>query len=284
MRTESFKALNSKGFHKIVYREWGAAENQRVLVCVHGLVRNSRDFDEIAQSLARNYRVVCPDIVGRGESDWLPEGVAYDISQYLNDMVALIARLNVKQVDWLGTSMGGLIGICLASLPGSPVRNLILNDIGPFISKESLQRIGAYVGQECRFWSHQEVEDYYRSIYPAYHGISDEQWHRLAVCGCREHPLEGFVLHYDPKIGEYARALSDQDIDLWDLWNNIQCPQMLVWGEDSDVLSADTVTAMKAAKPEMNVVSWAGVSHAPSLMVPSQIQKVVDWLRAQQMR
>ncbi len=282
MRTESFLALNPKGFHRVVYREWGATENQRVLICVHGLARNSRDFDDLAQALSRNYRVVCPDIVGRGESDWLAPECPYEISQYLNDMTALIARLNVKQVDWLGTSMGGIIGMCLAAMPGSPVRSLVLNDIGPFVSREALQRIAAYVGKAPLFWNHQEVEDYYRSIYPAYSGISDEQWHRLAIHGCRRQAhQDGFALHYDPAIGDGARASSEADIDLWPLWRSIRCPQLLLWGEESDVLSADTVAGMQDANPDMTISRWAGVGHAPSLMVPEQIRVIVDWLRTE---
>ncbi len=280
MRTESFQALNAQGFHKVVYREWGAVENQRVLICVHGLARNSRDFDELAHALSRNYRVVCPDIVGRGESDWLPPGCRYEISQYLNDMTALIARLNVPRVDWLGTSMGGMIGMCLAGLPNSPIRRLVLNDIGPFVSREALQRIGTYVGLAPLFWSHQEVENYYRSIYPAFEGISDEQWHRLAVQGSRPQE-QGFTLHYDPRIGDDTRAASDVDVDLWPLWQQIQCPQLLVWGEASDVLSAETVTKMRAANPRLTVKSWPGVAHPPSLMVPDQVQAVVEWLRSE---
>ncbi|MCW8885633.1 MAG: alpha/beta hydrolase [Motiliproteus sp.] len=279
MRTESFMALNPKGFHRVVYREWGSVENQRVLICVHGLARNSRDFDDIAHTLARNYRVICPDIVGRGESDWLPDGAPYEITQYLNDMTALIARIGVEKVDWLGTSMGGIIGLCLAAMPNSPIRSLILNDIGPFVSQGALKRIGEYVGKAPMFWSHQEVEDYYRTIYPAYAGISDEQWHRLAVHGSRSQQDQGFALHYDPAIGDFFRAAADQDIDLWPLWQMVNCPQMLIWGQDSDVLTADTVTAMAEQNPDLQVSRWPGVCHAPSLMVPEQIQVVVDWLR-----
>ncbi|MEH6625305.1 MAG: alpha/beta hydrolase [Motiliproteus sp.] len=285
MRTESFMALNPKGFHRVVYREWGSAENQRVLVCVHGLARNSRDFDDIAHALARNYRVICPDIVGRGESDRLPEGCPYEIGQYLNDMTALIARLGVDKVDWLGTSMGGMIGMCLAAMPNTPIRSLILNDIGPFISKSALQRIGTYVGKAPMFWSHQEVEDYVRSVYPAYNGITDEQWHRLAVHGSKKQDdnyqgESGFVLHYDPVIGDYTRASADNDIDLWALWRCVTCPQLVIWGQDSDVLTADTVATMETENEGLAVSRWLGIAHPPSLMVPEQIQVVVDWLRA----
>lgn len=280
MRTESFMALNPKGFHRVVYREWGSAENQRVLICVHGLARNSRDFDDIAHALARNYRVICPDIVGRGESDRLPEGCPYEIGQYLNDMTALIARLGVDQVDWLGTSMGGMIGMCLAAMPNTPIRSLILNDIGPFVSKEALERIGAYVGKAPLFWSHQEVEDYIRSVYSAYNGITDEQWHRLAVHSCHSKGETGFELHYDPLIGDYTRAAAGADIDLWGLWRLVSCPQLLIWGQDSDVLTADTVATMESENTEMAVSRWPGIAHPPSLMVSEQIHVVVDWLRS----
>lgn len=278
MRTESFLALNPTGFHRVVYREWGARENNRVLVCVHGLARNSRDFDDLALALSRDYRVVCPDVVGRGDSDRLPGGVPYEIGQYLGDMTALIARLDVEAVDWIGTSMGGIIGMALAAMPNSPIRHLVLNDIGAFVDREALQRIGAYVGQAPRFESLDAVEAYFRELYPAYAGISDRQWRHLAQHGSRE--VEGgWTLHYDPAIGDYTRSGAEEDIDLWPLWEQIRCPQLLLWGEDSDVLRPATVERMRAQCPRLSLVRWPGVGHAPSLMVAEQIQAVVDWLR-----
>ncbi|MEH6472850.1 MAG: alpha/beta hydrolase [Halopseudomonas sp.] len=279
MRTESFLSLNPQGFHRVVYHEWGAVENQRVLVCVHGLARNSRDFDELALALSRNYRVVCPDIVGRGQSGWLPAGSPYAMSQYLQDMVALIARLGVKQVDWIGTSMGGLIGMALAAYPDTPINRLVLNDIGAFVAKEALERIASYVGQDPRFESIDALEGHLRQLYPAFAGLSDKQWSQLALHGSRSAEGDSFALHYDPLIGEYSRAAAAEDIDLWALWQQVQCAQLLLWGEESDVLSGDTVSQMQQLNPDLDLLRCPAIGHAPSLMEPKQIQQVVDWLR-----
>jgi pimeloyl-ACP methyl ester carboxylesterase len=281
MRTESFLGINPVGFHRVVYREWGARENQRVLVCVHGLARNSRDFDELARVLSRDYRVICPDIVGRGESDWLPPGCPYELNQYCSDMTVLLARLDVAQVDWLGTSMGGMIGMALAARAQSPIRHLVLNDIGAFVSRAALQRIGTYVGKAPLFDDHGQVEAYLRAIYPSYGGISPEQWRQLARYGSRRVEEERLALAYDPAIGEATRANSDEDINLWPLWSQIQCPQLLFWGEESDVLTRETVERMQAHRPQgLTLSTWPGIGHPPSLMVPEQIRVLVEWLRA----
>ena len=278
MRTESFLSLNPQGYHRVVYHEWGASDNDQVIICVHGLARNSRDFDELAQALSQNFRVLCPDIVGRGESDWLPENSPYGIPQYVQDMVALIARLNVEQVDWVGTSMGGLIGMALAAYPGSPIKRLVLNDIGAFIGQNALNRIGTYVGLDQRFDTVDELETLLMQQYSALKGLTDRQWKHLARFGFRNSDDGRLALHYDPVIGQYARAAAGQDIDLWAVWQQVQCPQLLLWGELSDVLTQDTVNRMQQLNPDLELVSWPGIGHAPSLMEPQQIQAVVDWL------
>ncbi len=281
MRTDSINALNARGFHKLVYHEWGSAENDRVVVCVHGLARNSRDFDELALALSRDYRVVCPDIAGRGSSDWLSDASAYQIPQYMNDMVALLARLNVDKVDWIGTSMGGLIGICMAALPNSPIRTLLLNDIGPFVPKTALQRIANYL-EDRRFDSLEACEAWLRQTYPGLGQLHPSQWRRLAQAGSRVLPDGTLALHYDPAIAENLRLSSDEDVDLWALWQLIQCPQMLIWGEASDVLLADTVNRMRTERPALNVHSLPGIEHAPSLMDSEQVDVIVRWLRTHQ--
>lgn len=278
MRTESFQALNSQGFHRVVYHEWGSQQNQRVLVCVHGLARNSRDFDELAQVLSRTYRVVCPDIVGRGKSDWLPAGCRYEIGQYVSDMVALLARLNVDKVDWLGTSMGGIIGMVLAAQPNTPIRRLVLNDIGAFVPKQALQRIGQYVGAAQQFANIEALEAQLRANYPAFAGLSDRQWRLLALHGSRTLEDGALALHYDPLIGIHTREAADNDVDLWPLWRAIRAPQLLLWGEESDVLQADTAAAMDQ-NPLLTLSRWSGIGHAPSLMEEAQIQIVAEWLR-----
>ncbi|MGB0466665.1 MAG: alpha/beta fold hydrolase [Pontibacterium sp.] len=281
MHTDSVLCLNSQGFHRMVYHQWGSDDNERVLVCVHGLARNSRDFDELAKSLARDYRVICPDIVGRGSSDWLPTGSPYGLPQYLNDMTTLLARLNVEQVDWLGTSMGGIIGICLAAQPNSPIRSLVLNDIGSFIPANALQRISSYLGHK-EFSTLAEVEQYMKSHYLALKNLNELQWQHLVRQGVR--PLEsgGYALHYDPAIAQATAAMADQDVDLMPFWRAIQCPQALIWGEASDVLTADTVTQMQALNSDMALLGLPGICHAPSLMEADQIRWVQHWLRHHQ--
>ncbi|MBC8212469.1 MAG: alpha/beta hydrolase [Gammaproteobacteria bacterium] len=279
MKTESFQSINPLGLHRLVYQEWGERDNPRVIICVHGLARNSRDFDELAWALSRDYRVVCPDVVGRGQSDWLPAGSPYGVPQYVQDMVALIARLNVSQLDWIGTSMGGLIGMVLAAYPESPIQRLVLNDVGPFVAQKPLSRIGRYVGQDQRFNTLDEVEALLRQHYSAYRGLSAQQWSALAQHGSRRTEDGRFALHYDPVIGEYTRAAAGQDIDLWALWQKISGPQLLMWGEDSDVLTADTVNRMQQLNDRLELSSWPGIGHAPSLMEPDQIRTVLDWLQ-----
>jgi len=192
--------------------------------------------------------------------------------------VALIARLHVSQLDWIGTSMGGLIGMVLAAYADSPIRRLVLKDVGPFVGKKSLNRIGRYVGLDQRFDSVAQIEALLRQQYSAYRGLSDQQWGELARHGYRTTDDGRFALHYDPVIGEYTRAAADQDIDLWSLWQNISCPQLLLWGVDSDVLSADTVQRMQQLNERLQLSSWPGIGHAPSLMEAAQIKAVVDWL------
>ncbi len=277
MHSYSVRCLNSVGFHNMAYKEWGSSDNERVLVCVHGLARNSRDFDDLALALSRDYRVICPDIVGRGESDWLPAGQEYGIPQYMNDIVTLLARLNVDKVDWVGTSMGGIIGMCLAALPNSPIKSLVLNDVGGFIPATALQRISEYLGDK-RFMNLSEVESYMRSTYLAYRNITDEQWKRLTKFGSRQLDDGRFALHYDPAIAEATKANSKEDIDLWAVWSAIRVPQLLIWGESSDVLQESTVWMMQN-NDELELYKVPGMEHAPSLMESDQIHEIQSWLR-----
>ncbi|MGH1462978.1 MAG: alpha/beta fold hydrolase [Neptuniibacter sp.] len=277
MHSYSVRCLNPVGFHSMAYKEWGSSDNERVLVCVHGLARNSRDFDELAQALSRDYRVICPDVVGRGESDWLPAGQEYGVPQYMSDMVTLLARLNVDQVDWVGTSMGGIIGMCLAALPNSPIKSLVLNDVGGVIPASALKRISGYLGDK-RFSELDQVEAYMRSTYISYRNISDLQWKRLAKYGSKQLDNGQFALHYDPAIAEATKANNSEDINLWAIWSQINIPQLLIWGESSDVLEEPTVRVMQENE---NLVLYKvhNMEHAPSLMEPEQINHIQSWLR-----
>lgn len=276
--------LNPDGFHRIAYVEWGDPESARVAVCVHGLTRQGRDFDFLARALAaKGLRVVCPDVAGRGLSDRLPDPKHYAAPQYLADMTALIARLGVEAVDWIGTSMGGLIGLLLAAQPLSPIRRLVLNDIGPFIAKGALRRIAAYLGTDPIFPDLAAAEAYVRDVHAGFGPLPEEGWRHLALHGVRSDTSGGLRLHYDPNIAFAFRAAAEADADLWSLWAKVRAPVLVLRGELSDVLSPETARLMaaggpEAAGPKAEVVTFAGVGHAPALMNGEQTGKVADWL------
>jgi pimeloyl-ACP methyl ester carboxylesterase len=272
--------ISPSGLHRMAYVEWGERDNPRVLVCVHGLSRNGRDFDELARALARDYRVICPDVVGRGRSDWLRDPAGYGVAQYVADLMVLIARLDVASVDWLGTSMGGLIGMALASLDGSPIARLLLNDVGPVISVESIKRIGDYLGRAPKFASFADAENYIRLVSAPFGQLSDANWRSLTESSLRQGADGMLEMRYDPAIAlSFQRATASGEIDLWPIYERIRCPTLLVRGEQSDLLSAATAQAMAARGPRPQVVEVPGVGHAPMFMDELQIAIVRDFLR-----
>jgi len=207
MVEKSFLGLGAHGFHRIVYFEWGDPRSEHVLVCVHGLTRRGRDFDHLARALEDRFRVVCVDLPGRGASDWLPVAADYQPATYVADLAALIARLDVPQVDWLGVSLGGLLGMMLAAQPQSPLKRLILDDIGAFIGLEALQRIASYVGQDPGFANLAELEAYMRSVNTGYGPLAAEHWRHVVEHGSRRDEAAGcWRQHYDPKIIEAFKA------------------------------------------------------------------------------
>ena len=277
-RTHSVLGLSTEGFHRIHYNEWGDAYNDNVLICVHGLTRNGRDFDALADALAGEYRVICPDVVGRGQSDWLQDKNNYGYPQYLSDMNALIARCGAAQVDWLGTSMGGLIGMLIAAQSNSPIRNLVINDVGPFIPKAALERIAAYVGQPIKFSSLQQMQDYVRMIAASFGPLTDEQWQHLTIHSARQLASGEYAFAYDPGIAEPFRQAPIGDVDLWAIWDQINCPTLLLRGCESDVLRAEDAQAMTQRGPKAERVDFDGIGHAPALMDEEQIATVRGWL------
>jgi pimeloyl-ACP methyl ester carboxylesterase len=279
MKTESVLGLGPHGFHRIAYTEWGEPSAPRTLICVHGLTRNGRDFDRLAAALAERWHVICPDVAGRGRSDWLPVA-AYNNAQYLADMNALIARVGAKEVDWLGTSMGGLLGMQLAAQPNTPIRRLVLNDIGPYIPKAALDRIADYVGQDPHFATLEELEAYLRRVHAPFGPMSDQDWRHLALQGYRRLEGGGFGLAYDPAIGQAFRANGLKDVDLWPVWDAIRCPVLVLHGAESDLLLADTAAEMQRHGPPAKVVDIPGVGHAPALVAENTIAMVRDWLSA----
>jgi len=281
-RLQHVSCLDSRGLHRMAYWEWGDAANPRVLVCVHGLSRQGRDFDTLARDLCGDYRVVCPDVVGRGRSDHLADPMGYAIPAYVADMVTLLARLNAETVDWVGTSMGGLIGLGLASLPGNPVRRLVLNDVGPTIQPASLQRIGSYLGQPAHWKTLDEAADALWAISQGFGPHTREQWLALT-----EPQLvadgDGLKPRYDPAIAVPFRAITPEiaaagEAMLWHSYERLTCPTLLLRGAASDLLSPETALAMTQRGPRAQLVEFAGVGHAPTLVAADQRQAVRDFL------
>lgn len=278
MRERSVQCASAHGLHRMAYTEWGDPANPRVLVCVHGLTRNGRDFDFLAAALANDYRVVCPDVVGRGRSDWLKIKAGYGFPQYVADMVTLIARLDVPTVHWVGTSMGGLIGMILAALPGSPITRMVLNDVGPKITVESIHRIAEYVGAAPVFANLDVAERYIREVSAPFGPLTDAQWRHLT-----EHAVSavdgGVAMVYDPGIAEtFRESPLESDVDLWDVYDAIRCPTLVIRGADSDLLLHETALEMSQRGPKATLVEFEGIGHAPMLLDAAQIEVVSRFL------
>jgi len=277
MREHDYLSLGPGGFHRVAYTDWGDPDDRAPVVCVHGLTRNARDFDALATALAASRRVVCPDVVGRGRSDWLADKAGYDYATYAADMAALLAHLDARDVDWVGTSMGGIIGMLLAASPHTPIRRLVLNDVGPHVPLAALERIGGYVGLDLAFDSFDEARAYLQTIQAGWGRLGDAEWQHLAEHGTRRDADGRWRLGHDPGIAA-AFAKVGGDVEMWPLWHAIRCPVLLLRGAQSDVLLAETVARMRAEGPPLTVVEWPEVGHAPSLMDPAQVATVVDWL------
>lgn len=283
MRERSVLCSSPAGLHRMAYTEWGDAKNPRVLVCVHGLTRCSRDFDFLAQALENDYRVICPDVAGRGLSDWLADKSLYGIPQYVADMVTLIARLDVERVDWLGTSMGGLIGMVLAAQQQTPIHRLILNDVGPVVTAVSLKRIGEYVGRDPRFDTMEQAEQFVRAVSATFGEHDDAQWRHLTEHVVRRAEDGKIEFRYDPGIADAYRQISGsgQDIELWPIYEQIRCPTLVLRGAESDLLRRETAVEMTQRGPKATVIEIPGVGHAPMFMQREQVIIVQKYLLGQ---
>ncbi len=275
-RISSVQCLSPAGLHRMAYKEWGDPANPNVLVCVHGVTRVSDDFDALAAAMADRYRVICPDVVGRGRSSWLKDPRFYAVPQYVSDMVTLIARLDVPQVDWFGTSMGALIGMGLAALPETPVRRMLMNDVGPALNFSALARIGDYIGNDLRFASFEEGRDYVRSICTPFGPHTDAEWNKLARDVLRQDGDGRWRRHYDPALALPFRTLTvdaaqQGEAALWAAYDAIRCPVLLVRGAESDLLTRDTAQLMTERGPRAKLVEMPGVGHAPTFMHDDQI-------------
>jgi pimeloyl-ACP methyl ester carboxylesterase len=279
-KIKSVQCFSLSGLHQMAYKEWGEEDNPKVLVCVHGVTRVSDDFDNLARALSADYRVICPDVAGRGRSGRLRNPELYRLPQYVCDMVTLIARLtahgDARGVDWFGTSMGGLIGMGLASLPDSPINKLVLNDIGPELDPVALQRIGDYVGQDLRFPTFELAAKFVREVSAPFGRHTDEEWHKMAVDVLRQDKDGQWVRHYDMGLALPFRAATPEstrgeEAMLWAAYDAIRCPTLLVRGAQSDLLSRATADQMTQRGPKARLVEIADVGHAPTFLHGDQI-------------
>ncbi|CAB3704516.1 2-succinyl-6-hydroxy-2, 4-cyclohexadiene-1-carboxylate synthase [Achromobacter deleyi] len=302
-RLEFVTCASPAGLHRMAYWEWGDPANDQVVVCVHGLTRSGRDFDTLARRLAGRYRVVCPDVVGRGRSDWLVNPAFYTVPQYVSDMVTLVARLRPARLSWVGTSMGGLIGLGLAGaaafaramLPLRPhvgmlppqagvrLEKLVLNDVGPRLETGALARIGQYVGEPGAFGSFAEAVANMRANSGTFGPHTDEQWEHLARFVYPEQDGK-WVKHYDLALAQ-PMAMTPEELAageqvLWRSYDAIDCPILIVRGEQSDLLTRATTEEMRQRNPRAQLLEVPGVGHAPTLMADSQVTPVADFLLA----
>jgi pimeloyl-ACP methyl ester carboxylesterase len=269
--------LSPSGFHRVAYDEWPGSLGAPTIVCVHGLSRNSHDFDVFAGAMSKTHRVVCPDMPGRGRSEWLKDSNEYAFPTYLADCAALIARLDVESVDWVGTSMGAVIGFLLAAQPGAPVRKLVVNDAGPFIPKQALAWLGTFIGADPTFESLDAMEQAIRTNSAGFGALTDAQWRTMTLYLSHQKPGGGYGYAYDPRIGDpYKQDLPD--VDLWPFWDRVACPTLILRGEHSNVLARSDAEEMTRRGPKPRLIEFAGVGHAPALMTEDQIGVVRDFL------
>lgn len=277
-RTGHFLGLCAHGFHRVVYYEWGAHDNPAVVVCVHAVGRNGRDFDVLGETLATTHRVLAVDMPGRGASDWLADPMDYAFPTYLGTLAALIAASGAERVSLVGTSMGGLLGIIAAAQPKSPVARLVVNDIGPIVEPSALARIGQYFGADPVFATFGELEAYVRTVSAPFGPLTDAQWEHVVRTNARQHPDGRWGQGYDPRIAVPFRAQPAPPA-LWPLWDAIRCPTLVLRGAESDLLSAATAAEMAQRGPCPQVIEFTGVGHAPALLDPGQIEVVARFLR-----
>jgi pimeloyl-ACP methyl ester carboxylesterase len=278
MRTGSVRCLDPHGFHRMRWVEWGDRDNPRVLVCAHGLTRCGRDFDFLAARMADAYRVVCPDIAGRGQSDWLAAKADYGYPVYCADIAAMLAALGAESVDWVGTSMGGILGMLLAAHPRTPVGKLVINDVGCVVPKIALERIATYVGRDPAFDSLEALEAAMRSVSP-FGELSPMQWRHLAEHVSRRDDDGRWRFRYDPGIAAPFKAGPIADVDLRPFWKAVRGPVLVVRAEHSDLLTPEIHEEM-LARPGTEGLVVPDTGHAPMLMDEAQAGAIRAFLLA----
>ncbi len=280
--------------YRMAYWLWqtpDAGTGSPLVLCVHGLTRQGRDFDVLAQALLAAaqgpLRVVCPDVLGRGRSDWLEDPSHYQIPLYAADMLELLQALRPGRLDWVGTSMGGLIGMVVAAQGAAmlpvPVRRLVLNDVGPTVDWAAIQRIGQYLGNTGRFATLEQAAQAMWQVSSTFGPHTPEQWLALSRPMVRALPEGGLTLHYDPALAQPFSALTPElaaqgDALLWQLYDQIQAQTLVLRGAQSDLLSQDTARAMQVRGPKARVVEFSSVGHAPTLIAPDQVEAVLSFL------
>ena len=277
MNERQLSCLSLHGFHRLNYYEWGDPANSKIVICVHGLTRNGRDFDTLARALSSKYRVLCPDVPGRGKSEWLTHKEDYAYPVYCADLAALIARSGAQTVDWIGTSMGGLIGMLLAAQPNSPIRKLVMNDVGPFIPKASLERLSTYVGKPVSYESFEAFEQYIRVVSASFGPLTDAQWRHLTETTARRKDDGRWGTNSDPAISlPFTGPIAD--VVLWPFCDQIRASTLVLRGKESDLLLSETAREMTTRGPQAKLVEFAGIGHAPMLMAEDQIAIVREFL------
>jgi pimeloyl-ACP methyl ester carboxylesterase len=282
-RVGTVSGVTRRSFHRIAFTDWGSPTARCAVLCVHGLTRNSRDFDFLAMALSgRARRVVCPDLPGRGQSERLGDSNDYALPQYCNDMTTMIAALGPVEIDWVGTSLGGLIGMVLAALPGSPIRRIVINDIGPYLPWTGLMRLGANLDDAPRsFASMEEAEQHYRGVLAPFGKLEDEHWRHLTIHSVAwRSERRRFESLCDPGIARAFRNPWHYSVDLWKYWDAIQVPILVVRGEKSDLLTDDLLARMLRRNRNATAYLVKDCGHAPALIAPEQLETVGGFLRS----
>jgi pimeloyl-ACP methyl ester carboxylesterase len=269
--------LSAAGRHQMAYWDWVGPQGAQTVLCVHGLTRNGRDFDALAAQLSKQYRVICVDVVGRGKSDWLRNPMLYAFPQYITDIMTLVSQLNLRKIKWVGTSMGGLIGMVIAATPNNPIDTLVLNDVGPVLAPEGVARIGTYVGVQPQYKTYREAADALIAASSTFGKHTPEQWEIFT----RHYLIERnghWQTNYDPDISAPFRASINQTMDLWPLYDTIRIPVQLIRGADSDLLSTQTALEMTQRGPRAELSTIANVGHAPTLIAEDQVALITTFL------
>jgi pimeloyl-ACP methyl ester carboxylesterase len=282
-RIKSIQCISPCGPHTMVYKEWGQRDNPNVLICVHGLTRVSDDFDTLAEALCGAYRIICPDVVGRGRSSWLRDPEFYVLPVYVNDLLSLLGHVQAENIAWLGTSMGGLIGMAIAALPSKPIQKLILNDIGPTLNPEAMSRIGSYVGEQPAFTSFDEAVQYIRQISASFGPHVEAQWNKIAENVLQKNQQGLWIRKHDPGIAipfqsQLHSGSEHTERMLWMAYDAVSCPTLILRGMQSDLLTAATAQEMTRRGPKAELIELEGVGHAPMFMHAEQIELIQRFL------